>query len=803
MIHDRPQRDPVVDDQYAPQRPAGQPGSQPGTTQRPSWPAWVTGGLVIGVNILIVSGVRFPFLGPAAGFWFLIGLPVYLFYTASVLRGSSLAERVGYSIAAVLLLLMLAGLVINTVLPVLGMHRPLDTAPVLALGDTLIVSLYILRLKRHVKHVRWAHFRTAALAETRLVVMSTMCLAAAILGANRLNNNAGYTVSLVALVGMVVTFLMLLRWQEDVRDGATSLVLYVLSLALLLMTSLRGWAVTGHDIQVEYQAFQVTAAHAHWDMSYFRSAYNACLSLTILPTEISRVTHVDDPYVYKVFFQAMFAWCPVLVYAISRRFWAPSISILATVYFVGFPTFFTDMPFINRQEISFIFVCAAFLAITNVEWNLQHRRIALCIAALGIELSHYSTMYLFIGTLIVTLTARHVWILNPRRWHRMPSQARAKRAPWGMRAATVGLGSLVMTGLIAFAWGDLATHTGGVVATDAKAAIMGLVTPGNARSNDVAYGLFSGSTVSPQVLLNADRRITLKDRGGNFPESAYIPAAVVNRYATPVVSEPLLPPTKLGSALSRFGVNTASLNGLVRQMAAKAEQIFACIGLVTFLLVPRLRRHVGREVWFFCLGSIVMLVLVTVLPNLSVDYGVLRVFQEALIIIAPVLVAGSLTLFSPMGHVWALRIAAVVCIGIFVSTTGLLPQLLGSYPPQLNLNDEGQYYDIYYTHPQELAAVGWLAGRPGVLPDGVQASYAPNRYLFTAPSDVNGSQIVTDDYPPLVLRSSWVIVGYSTLRSDLATTTIDGDLLTYKYPLGFLEDSKSLVYNNGGAEIFR
>jgi hypothetical protein len=100
-----------------------------------------------------------------------------------------------------------------------------------------------------------------------------------------------------------------------------------------------------------------------------------------------------------------------------------------------------------------------------------------------------------------------------------------------------------------------------------------------------------------------------------------------------------------------------------------------------------------------------MLAAITLLPNLSTDYGVLRAFQEALILIAPVLVAGSLTVLSPLGRVWALRTAALVCIGIFVSTTGLLPQITGGYPAQLNLNNSGSYYNIYYMRPQDEAAV--------------------------------------------------------------------------------------------------
>jgi len=198
-----------------------------------------------------------------------------------------------------------------------------------------------------------------------------------------------------------------------------------------------------------------------------------------------------------------------------------------------------------------------------------------------------------------------------------------------------------------------------------------------------------------------------------------------------------------------------------------------------------------------------MVALITVLPDLSVDYGVLRAFQEALIMIAPVLVVGSLTVFRAMGQVWARRIAAAVCIGLFISTTGLMPQLLGGYPAQLSLNNSGSYYDIYYMHPQEVAAVSWLAGKPGVLPGGVQAAFSSDRFNFTAPSEVTGRQFIADIYPPLIRRSSWVILGYTTVRSGLASANYDGDIIDYHYPAGLLQSSKNLVYDNGGAVIYR
>jgi uncharacterized membrane protein len=778
------------------------------------WAALASIGLIAGANLLVATDYRLPFLGPAVGFWFLVIHPVYLLYTSSFWGRSSVAERVGYSLTAVLLILMVAGLGINTVLPPLGVRRPLDPVPVLLLADALTVALYLLR-RRFPARIEWrGQLRALKPEENHLLVVSGLCVALAVLGANRLNNDAGDQVSLAALVGIVVALVLLLAGQSRIREGITAAALYLLSLALLLMTSLRGWYVTGHDIQVEYHVFQLAESQGRWNIAVFRDAYNACLSITILPTEVGQIVHVDNPYVYKLFFQVIFAACPVLVYAISRRYWTRLIAVLAVVYFVGFPTFFTDMPYLNRQEIAFLFVCVAILAITNRDWSLRWRRIGLGVAALGIELSHYSTMYIFLGSLLAAWAAQFAALpiqgLAHRLRRRPPGQVEADRppgqpvaggTPWAAMARTVGIGSILLIAALSFLWGDLATQTAGSAFTTAESAISGLVRSSGARSSDVSYGLLPSKSASPQTLLRRDSRATFNVRATSSP-GTYIPASVVARYPTPAINDPSLPLTGFGRLLSDIGIPVATVNNLVRQAAARGEQVFAIIGLIALVVARKFRGRVGREFFFLCVGSLAMVAAITVLPNLSVDYGLLRAFQESLILIAPVLVVGSLATFSLLRQ-WGPRVAVVICIGILVSTSGLLPQVLGGYPAQLNLNNSGQYYEVYYMHPQEVAAVTWLQGKPGVLPAGVQASYAPNRFSFTAQRYVSGQQSVTDIYPPLVQRSSWVIVGYSTLHTGEATTTYDGDLLTYAYPLGFLQSNKNLVYNNGGAEIYR
>jgi len=101
--------------------------------------------LATGVHVLALANITVLFAGPALSFWFLLLLPVYLLFTTPTWGDASTAERLGFSLTSVLLALMLAGLLANTLLPHLGVPRPLAPVPVLVMGDLLNVCLFLLR----------------------------------------------------------------------------------------------------------------------------------------------------------------------------------------------------------------------------------------------------------------------------------------------------------------------------------------------------------------------------------------------------------------------------------------------------------------------------------------------------------------------------------------------------------------------------------------------------------------------------------------------------------------------------------
>ncbi len=767
------------------------------THRRRGSTVWLGALASLAVAIVIVAVPYVPWLTPAAGLWLAVVLPTCQVAGKVDWRLPSAVDRVLVSLAIVLTGLMVLGLALNELLPLAGDHHPLGRVPVVVSVGTLSVGL-----------VLWRRERTGAVlprplprigrADRYLLGAAASTVLMAVMGANRLNNGAGsgLTVGMLVLVAVVVAWLLARRGST--RPGVVVATLYALSLALLLMTSLRGWYVTGHDIQREYHVFELTRGSDLWSMQRFRDPYNACLSITVLPTMIQRLVGISDPYIYKVVFQLLFAACPVMIYRIARRFAGDLVALLATVYFVAFPTYFTDMPFLDRQEIAFLMIGALVLVVVDDGQALWRRRVWAAVLMVGMVLSHYSSTYVMCAVLLCA------WIIQRLLpvWRRVAQAVRVVRPGTDARPAAPVLGLLMVVFLVGttFVWNVVVTDTaGGLTATLVQSAD-GILTGGASDSSDVKYSLFAPTPPSAEQRLRMYRQAI--DRIRQTSPDQFYPESVVDRYPTPILAPSNMPLSTVGQQVSDLGVDVSAVNTATRQGAAKLLQIFVLLGLVAILLVSSTLR-VSREYTALAWSAFLVVLLTVALPGVSANYGVLRAFQQAMFLFAPVLAYGSLIAFRPFARAWRPRLAAAVAVTFLLSLTGVVPQLLGGYPPQLNLNDSGEYYDLYYMHPEEITAINWLQSGPFGSSPTVQSEVQTDRYTFNRLSAYTGIDEWNDIYPTLIRRGSYVFLGYSATTSGQATLSYQGDLITYRYPVAFLDATKNRIYCSDGARIYR
>ena len=217
------------------------------------------------VNLLIFFGGPFPWITDIGGFLLAICLPAWMLSQKVAWRGSP-GECLAYGVVSAILGLMAVGLLINTVLPYVGVARPLDRGPVLVAVDAWCVLVAVWRPKWFNPVIPRPRIDRLQGIDWTVAFLSAICVPLAIVGANRLNNGAGNGVTMVMLIIAAIAFVLMFAKREALNSGTLTGSVYFIALALLLMTSLRGWYITGHDIQQEYHVFQLTKSNGDWNI---------------------------------------------------------------------------------------------------------------------------------------------------------------------------------------------------------------------------------------------------------------------------------------------------------------------------------------------------------------------------------------------------------------------------------------------------------------------------------------------------------------------------------------------------------
>jgi hypothetical protein len=732
-----------------------------------------------------------------AGLWLLLGAPIAVWRGVASRVVSTRDGNLMLAVGLAVITDIVVALAVNTVLPWFGAAHPLTRVSLA--GATAMIVIAIGAFVPEEERKKSPRPRGLPPGTLPVAGLGTVALVLSVAGPVRLNNGLSGAVSTLALVVIAALVVLLVvrrrRYPVPVIEGG----LFVSALALLMLNSLRGWYITGHDIQREYEFFRLTLGGSLWDIAKYPDAYNACLSITLLPVSVVRLTAIPDIYVFKVVLPALFALTPVLVHRSVRNAAPQSVALLSALYFMVFPTFFTDMTFLGRQEVAFVLLGCAMVVLTDSKRPLRHRRPAFCVLLVGIVLSHYSTTYVLVAVLGIASAVDLGWRLASRRKRRRSRRrVRQERRPRSFLVWWI----VVVPAALSMVWTGPVTHTNGQLRTTLTGAAQEIVHLGHAQSgsSDTSYSLLGGTATSPAQRLKAYRDQSVGMTAAGRAAGDYLPLKMADAYPVTLVPQQNLALTTAGQVLQAVGVNVAGLNGLVRQSAAQALQVLLLLGLV---VAVRARRRIFRPLRdhiTLTIGAIGLIGALTVVPQLSVDYGVLRAFQQGLFFFAPFVAAGTLWTARWFGR-WAVPVTCAVMAGLFLDLTGVVPKVLGGYPAQLQLSNSGQYYDIYYPTTQERLAAYWLelhisGQKPEPL---VQTDYFTFNRLQTLISGPGLGNI----FPTYLRTHSYVLLGTTTARTDEVTVSYQGDLITYRYPTALLDNTKDEIYSSEGAKIYR
>ena len=618
-----------------------------------------------------------------------------------------------------------------------------------------------------------------------------------ILGTIVLNNGGSNTLTLTLFGTIAVYSLLLVLCRNKIGVNIYPYALFFMGAACLFTTSLRSWYITGHDIETEFYVFQQTKIHNIWDMAFYHDPYNACLSITILPTVLTNVLSIQDMYVYKVIIQLIFATAPVLVFFLIKNYTTPIFAFLSAFIFISFPTFFVDMPMLNRQEIAFLFFGLGLYVMLHSNLPLVTRRSLFTVFALGTIVSHYSTNFVLLAS--ITFVYILMFIVSAPLVRKILASLlpKARRAEIIFpRKAFLSLPMILILLATTFFWNTIYTNS-----SEHSASV--LVKLGSSlfpQSNnhlaaiDVSYNFLSPTKPSPKQMLQEYIQRTVQSLQENeAAKNQFYSTSITSKYPTHLVSQKLLAPTPLGNWLSSSHIPVFSIYEALARFIPDFIHVFVFIGPLT-LSFSKQKKRVDLQYLLLCSGAVVLLIVMIMVPGLSVDYGELRMLQQFLFIssLPIVLILSSVLFFvkEPKRIVFAGIIASL----LFLNSTGFISHLTGNYYAEINLDNAGSYYDAYYVHKSDVVAIEWLANNN--TEHELVETDRRNAIKLLAYGDIDA---LYDFFPAAIPKNAYVYL----VSSDRVVAVVGTESLGYNPPENFLDDNKDLIYNNGKNKIYK
>lgn len=717
--------------------------------------------------------------------WFLYGAGVYVasaylllfllfipgFLAVSVLNlDLSAARRATYAVGLSVFFLLILGLVLNSALPPLGIGDPLSGFPALAGMNALV--LLLVALNRNRPPVRF-HIVSGWLLLPLLIPV----LAAA--GANTLNNGGSPALAIAVFVVAAGALPLLLRVSERLRGHFYPMYIGSLALAILLAYSLRSHYVSGWDVNQEYYAYMTTYSRHFWSPSTYQNAYNACLSITMLPTIVGSLTHISGNVIFKVFYPAVFCFVPIVMYNTFTRFMSSRLALLSAIFFCSQWAFMNVYPALTREMTALLFLALLMDIIDSSAMSKVDYALFFSFTA-AVVLSHYGTAYVLVGLLICFYGLGAITRYFSRKKDASEPLVSVNALMVGFAIATVLLWNVGVTNTIGGVGRMVQTSFSDSVHFESQSGgaaigIVGLLTGSRPSGAARVQAQFSALQENLDPATRAALGLYTAAEAGGFRV-----VQVTDKYPRPV---------------------SAPAHTILRWIALGITALFGVFGLMgASRSLFRRRQSVTNQILFRrAVAGGLLLFLVLLVPGMASYFGPVRAFQQSLILLAPLFLVGGVFVLK------ALRHREVICaclIAVFFAFQSSLVQGIVRGAPLIAdsyvFSNSGSYYNFYYTQDAEVSSARWLGRQDPatVYADDVAAlrlkSFAGIRDSRNAikPSSITKTGYVYLDY------RNWVQKAVEYDADNLY-------YLKYRLPERFLNSNKDLIYNNGSSAIYK
>ena len=285
------------------------------------------------VTILLLTDLaallNIPFVRQTLGFLFLTIVPGLLILQIINLNKIGSTEKVVLSVGLSISFLMFFGLLINNLSLNLGYETPLATIPLLISFNVAFVVLAIIGLNFSEKKIVKPSIFTLlnfcknclpnlnlSTSEKAFLVVPFLFPALSIFGMYVMNttDNNIVLMFLLFLIPIYVAFVCFSNKRFPKR--LYPVVIFLISISLLLLMSLRSNHLIGYDTHSEYYLFLNTWDNLHWHALGYGNQLDACLAISLLPTIYQSILNINPEFLYKILYSLIFSISPLVIYII-------------------------------------------------------------------------------------------------------------------------------------------------------------------------------------------------------------------------------------------------------------------------------------------------------------------------------------------------------------------------------------------------------------------------------------------------------------------------------------------------------
>jgi uncharacterized membrane protein len=546
--------------------------------------------------------------------------------------------------------LMFIGLPINYLYLFFGYSKPLSTLSLTIYFSIIMLLLCFIAWQRNKDNLYFVHIDICKIKNqlTSPFLLPLLFPILSVLGSHLLNTTGNNAVLIGMLSSMLIYTILLGCLNKRIDQAAWPLTIWMMGLAILLMSGLATNYIMPGDIYVEYEAFKVASKNLSWSMTACFNQLTACLSVSLLPTVYRSLLGVSNLFIPKVVYPLIASLIPLACYAIYRNYLSPVLSFMSSFFFIAQLAFIYALTDHMRIELCLLFFALFVLLIFERDITGWKKSALMLIFLFSVVVTYYSLPLILLYLLLCLAVASKL----------LKGYFRSMQ---GVSAAMV---ALCATGIYIW-WSQL------------------------------TYPLMFNSYV-----YRIER--TFLNLGNLFVEEMRHEEI----HALIRITEISLPDT---------------VNIIIHYLAS----VFIVICVIALVIEALRGKHKIFDVPYL-VSMVAMLAVVAmfvILPYISLAYSMHRLYETALVILAPAAIMGiTITISFVRKLLWknhhgrpisewnlaTLGIFVLVFLTVqFLCGSGLLHQASG-IPFSEYLNTEGDRHNVMWVYDNEVEAAGWL-----------------------------------------------------------------------------------------------